>query len=241
VLPPAASGTGFAVLTFASDAPDPARNGRVEKFLGGNGVDWLAYARLTARLRLPAGAPSLEAQLVVQSGEKWLWQAGPWIPVAADAWTEVSLDFAGLKDLQTVRIAYVLVRSPQAAYAGEVYLDDLALHPAAGAPVTVSDWEKPGDADGWRANRKYEDALYVTGLRQSATPAIEEKGVLSAVTVSPLDSRLVFAANTELGLFRSRDAGTTWLRLGTPRQVAAVATSPCAPGLVYAACGEDGV
>lgn len=239
-LPTAASGAGFAVLSFESAAPDPARNGRVEKFLGANGGDWSAYARLSARLRLPPGAPRLEAQLVVQSGEKWLWQAGPYVPVGTDVWTEVSLDLTGLKDLRTVRIAYVLLRSPQAAYKGEVYLDRVALHPAAGDATVVAEWDTPGDVDGWRANRKYEDALYVTAVRQSATPAVQEKGVISAVAVGTTDPRLAFAANTELGLFRSRDAGATWQRLGTPRHVAAVALTPAAAGLVYAACGDEG-
>lgn len=239
-LPAAAAGSGFAVLSFASAGPDAARCGRVEKFLDAKGVDWSTYARLGARLRLSPGAPPLEAQLVVQSGDAWLWQAGPCVPLATDAWTDVSLDLAGLENLQTVRIAYVLVRSPLAAYTGDVYLDQVVLAPVAGAPLVVSDWEKPGDADGWRANRKYEDALYVTALRHSAIPTVVEAGVISAVAVSALEPRQVFAASTELGLFRSHDAGATWQRLETPRHVASVAVSPCAPGLIYAACGEEG-
>jgi len=253
--PPACTGQGFLVLTYASEAGDWAKNGRVEKALAyPQGADWSGYRKLTARVFVPPGAPKIEAQLVVQTGDDWLWQQGPWAAGRPGEWTETALSFDGLKSLEKVRIAYVVIRSPEGGYQGEIFLDSLALHssaetalvPGAAAPpdgvTLLADWEKPGDADGWRANQKISDALYITGARQSSEPAVAEKGVIASVAVAPGQSQLVYAASTVYGLLRSEDAGATWTHLAAaPRGVVGITPSPHDPNLVYVACGQEGV
>ena len=241
------SGKGFLVLRYDSDAGDWQRNGRVERMFPAPGTDWSGYRKITARFFVPAGAPRLEGQLVVQSGEKWLWQAGPFVPARPGAWTELSLDLAGLKDLQSVHFLYFVVRSPQAPYHGEVYLDTVALHAdAAAAPAApndvkgFADWEKPGDLEGWRANRAIKDALFVSEVRQSADAGPKEKGVLSAVAVAETDPRLVLACSSEYGLLRSEDAGATWAKMETPGIPSAVAFFAPDANVVYGAFGKEG-
>jgi len=241
--PPAFRGTGCLALTFESEAGDWDRNGRVERGFFPKVLDASAYARAAARFFVPAGAPRLQAQLVVQSGPKWLWQQGPFTDAKPGEWAEVALDLAGLKDLAEVRIVYFVVRSPERGYKGEVYLDAFTLHPAAqgGKPLILGDWEKPGDTEGWNANQKIKDALFVTEARQSADLERKEKGAISSVAVAASDPRLLFITSTEYGVLRSEDGGATWKHLPTPRNAACVAVAPSDPNTVYAAFRQEGV
>lgn len=241
-------GTGFLVLTYDSDAADWNKNGRVEKPCAyPAGADWSAYKKMTARVFVPPGATKIEAQLVVQTGDNWLWQQGPFVAGTPGAWTEVSLDLSALKGMEKVRMAYVVVRSPQAPYHGEVFIDAVALHAAAdsalGQPgvTLLADWEKPGDTDGWRANRTIKDALYITEARQSADAGPKEKGAIATVAVDPRNSGRVYACSSEYGILRSEDGGATWVRLRTPRSATSVALFSKDPGILYAAFGKEGV
>jgi len=249
--PPAFRGKGCLVLTYESESGDYSKNGRTERGFNLPGVDWSAHQKVTARFLVPAGAPKLQAQLVVQSGPNWLWQQGPYVDGQPGQWTEVSLSLAGLKDLQTVHFVYFVVRSPEAGYKGPVYLDAVALHATADSTVApgepadtpgitmLGDWEKPGATEHWVANRKY--ALRVPEVRQSADLALKEKGVISSVAVAQRDPKLLFVTSTEFGVLRSRDAGTTWTHLPTPNSAACVAVAPSDPSVVYAVFRQGGV
>ena len=241
--PPAFQGKGCLALTFESEAGDWDRNGRAEKGFFPKALDASAYARVTARFFVPAGAPKLQAQLVVQSGAKWLWQQGPFTDAKPGEWTEAALDLAGLNDLGDVHFVYFVVRSPERGYKGEVYLDAVTLHPAAegGKAVVLGDWEKPTDTEGWGANRKIKDALFVTEVRQSADLERKEKGVISSVAVAESDPKLLFVTSTEFGLLRSEDGGGTWKHLPTPKSGACVAVAPSDPSIVYAAFRQEGI
>jgi len=245
-------GKGCLVLTFQSDAGDLTKNGRAEKPFNLPGVDWSAYKKVTARFFVPAGAPKLQVQLVVQTGQNWLWQQGPYVDGKAGEWTEVSLDLTGLKDLQTVHFAYFVVRSPEKGYKGEVYVDAVALHAAAdsavasGEPtsrpgiVMLGDWEKPGDTEGWRANRTIKDALFVTEARQSADLEPKEKGVISSVSAGR-EGKLIFVTSTEYGVLRSEDGGTKWTHPRTPRNASCVTVAPSDSNVVFAAFRQEGI
>jgi photosystem II stability/assembly factor-like uncharacterized protein len=251
--PPAFRGQGCLVLSYSSETGDWSKNGRAEKGFNEPGADWSAFRKITARFFVPKGAPKLQAQLVIQSGPSWLWQQGPFVDASPGEWTAATLDLAGLKDLESVHFAYVVVRSPEAGYKGEVYLDAVALHTGAGGEVAqgeaadqpgvilLGDWEKPGDPEGWRANRKIQDALFVTERRQSADLELKEKGVLSSVAVSERDPRLLFVTSTEFGLLRSEDGGATWAQLATPKSVSCVTVAPTDESVVYVACGQEGI
>ena len=240
--PKAFRGEGFAVLTFGSDSGDWSRNGRIEKHFPGGGADFSNREKMTARVFAPSGAPKLQAQLVVQSGAKWLWQQGKWIDGRPGEWTEISLALKGLKDLQAVHVAYVVVRSTEAGYKGELYVDAVALHaPEQPGVEMLGDWDKPGGLDGWRANRTIKDALFVTELRQSADAEPREKGVISSVAIAEKRPERLFVTSTEYGVLRSRDGGATWAQLPTPRGALCAAVAPGDANTVYAAFGPDGV
>jgi photosystem II stability/assembly factor-like uncharacterized protein len=239
--PAAASGEGFLWLTYESVAGDRARHGRVEKYLG-NGEDWSAFVRATARLHAPVGAPRLAAQLVLQSGDDWKWQAGPEVVLRPGEWTEVSLDLAQTANLAAARMLHVVVRAGGVAWRGELGLDAVMLHPAdAAQPARVlGDWEKRGDLDGWRLS-KAADAPFVRAMRTTGEPPPEARAPIGAVTVAGSDPRRLFVAHRGLGVFRSLDGGATWKRLATPRTAAHVAVHPRAPDILHGAFGTAGV
>ncbi len=241
---PAFHGAGALAMTYDSASGSMDSMGRVSKIVGQGkeAKDWSAYQQLTAQFRLPDSAPVLEGALVIQSGDGWLWQQGPWVPLKPGAWAEASLPLAGLKDLNAVHMVHLVVRSPQSAWQGELLVDALALHPSAKdqAEVLVADWEKSGDADGWAANRDAKDSLHVTASHQSQEKA-KEGDVLSSVAVAPSEPATVYASNTKFGVFRSDDAGATWKSLSTPKKVLGVSVSAKDPGVVWAACATDGV
>lgn len=250
----ACTGTGFLILTYASDTGEWQKNGRIEKTLSyPKGEDWSGYRKLTARFFVPSGAPKIEAQVVVQTGDDWLWQQSDWVAGVPGQWTETALSFAGLKNLEVVRKAYIVVRSTERGYQGELFVDSVALHQSAetvvkpGEPLPdgvtlLADWEKDGQADGWGANRTISDAVFVTAVRQSAAPAVVEKGVIAAVAIVPQQPRTVYVANASLGLVRSDDGGQSWQHLDkAPAGVAGVTVSGRDPNLVYVAAGKEGV
>lgn len=72
-------------------------------------------------------------------------------------------------------------------------------------------------------------------------PGKKNDDVLSSVAVAASEPSLVFASNTKLGLFRSEDAGLTWVALDAPKKVWNVTVSASDANDVWAACGEDGL
>ncbi|HCE45812.1 MAG TPA: hypothetical protein DET40_19890 [Lentisphaeria bacterium] len=250
---PAFLGKGSLRLNYESSAAGMDTMGRISKFYGPgkDARDWSAYKKFSARFRLPEGAPVLQASLVIQSGDNWLWQQGPFVDGKPGEWSEVSLDLSTLKGLNSVRMVHFVMRSPNAAWKGEVLLDAVALHtdaagtlsagqsPDGKTAVLVSDWEKQGDAEGWSANKEYKDSLHITAVRQSQ----EKKGgdVLSSVVVAPGKPSLLFASNNRHGIFRSEDAGATWTVLDAPKNAMNVTVSAQDPNLVWAACGANGL
>lgn len=239
--PAAASGEGFLWLTYESVAGDWTRHGRIEKYLG-NGEDWSAFGRASARLYAPPGAPRLVAQLVLQSGDDWKWQEGPESVLRPGEWTEVSLDLSRVANLAAARMLHVVVRAGGVAWRGEIGLDAVMLHPAdAAQPARVlGDWEKAGNLDGWRLS-KAADAPFVRGARTSGEPPPEARAPIGAVTIAESDPDRVFVAHRKLGVFRSLDGGATWTRLETPRGAAHVTVFPTDTQRVFAAFGTDGV
>lgn len=158
----------------------------------------------------------------------------------------MALPLAGLKDLNAVHMVHLVLRSPQAAFQGDVLVDALTLSShaatgaAAGEPLIVADWEKSGDEDGWSANRQAKDSLHVTASRQSQEKA-KEGDVLSSVAVAPSEPATLYATNTKFGIFRSDDAGASWKALDAPKKVLGVTVSAKDPAVVWAACETDGV
>ena len=144
----------------------------------------------------------------------------------------------GLKFLDEVRALYVLLRSPTKGYQGDVYLDTVTLHNGAGTG-TVSDWDQIESTQGWRAHHKYQDFKLVKAVRHSSSRAGSPrgKGVVSAIAIPASDSAVVFAGNTESGLFKSPDRGASWTHCPVPAPVYAVAVSSSDPNVVYAGCG----
>jgi photosystem II stability/assembly factor-like uncharacterized protein len=201
----------------------------------------LGNAKVTARFFVPPRAPKLEAQLAIQTGEKWIWQGGPFVAGKPGTWTELSLPLAGLKELRQVRVLYVIVRSIETGYQGDLYLDNVVLHGESGTDLVLADWERAGDSEGWIANRKTKDATFVVQVRQSAAPAsARESGVIGSVTVSRSNPRVVLAASSLFGVLKSEDAGESWRVLPTLSGAHSVAVAPADEKLLYAA-GVEGV
>lgn len=241
--PAAKSGDGCLWMAFAGAADDWKHHGRAEKFLSPEGKDWSGYRRMTAQFLTPADAPKIEAQLVIQTGADWLWQAGPNVAGRPGQWTEVALDLAGLKDLDAVNMIHFVVRSGGAVFRGDLGLDAVRLHPVDGErPVTVlGDWEKPGDLDGWRAGNRSKDAPQIIAIRNSADAPRREDEPIGSVCVSEASPDLVFVAHRTLGVFRSADAGATWQRPETPRTASSVAVFPGDAEIVYGAFDKQGI
>lgn len=183
------TGKGSLALHVSAAGGDFGAFGRAEIIFGKgqSGENWSAYKKISARFHVPEGKPALQEQLVVQTGEKWGWFNSNFVDGKPGDWTEVSLDLTKVKDLDAVRALYFVVRTPQSAYDGEVYLDAVALHTDAGASV-----------------------------ERSNTKVVSGPGMVSSVIVSPHDSRIVFACSSKHGLLRSSDGGATWAKLGTP-------------------------
>ncbi len=250
---PSFHGAGALALAYGCDAAGMETMGRVSKTYGPGAAakDWSAYKKLSVHVLLPGAAPVLQAQLVVQTGDAWLWQAGTWIDGKPGEWIDVSLDLATIKDLASVRMLHVVLRSPQAAWKGEVLIDAVALHsdaagtvgadhdPDGTSTVLVADWEKPGDSDGWSANREFKDCLHVTAASQSQKK--QGGDTLSSVAVAASEPATVYVSNTMLGVFRSDDAGASWTALDAPKKVLDVVVSTRDAGVVWAACGADGI
>ena len=246
--PPAFHGAGSLVLSVSPAASATDVSGRVSKFFGpgAQAKDWSAYARLSIHFRIPEQAPAVQVALVVQTGAAWRWQQGPWSTGTPGTWSEAALDLTAIQGLSAVDMVHVVVQSPQATWTGEVLIDALALEktgsgaaPAAGPAELIADWEVPGNADGWVANHDGTDSHRITAVRQSQRA--HEGDVLSSVAIAPSNPSLVFATNTEQGIFRSEDAGTTWSVVvpGITAMQAAVAAHD--PSSVWAACGEAGL
>jgi len=239
---PAFAGKGSLALSFDAKRGDWKAHGRAEKHFGGAGRDLSAYARITARVMAPKGAPRLQYQLVVQTGEKWLWQDGPFVDGRSGAWTPVALDLAGKKDLDATRALYVVIRCPEAAYRGRVYVDAVTLHRAGGESEVLADWETPGDASGWSFGKRYENTKLVTGVAQSQASNVKvSASAVSSVAVSRTDPRIVMIASSSHGLYRSSDAGASWSRVGEPAKASCIAFAPSDGKIAYASFWDEKV
>lgn len=243
VVPPAASGKGFLWMGYAAAANDWKNHGRVEKFLSQAGTNWSGYSRVTAAVYAPSNAPKLEAQLVVQSGPNWLWQAGPAMAVKPGAWAELALDLTTIKALDAVHIVYVVLRSGGAAYEGDLAVDAVRLHPAdaAASAVALGDWEKPGSVDGWKPGNHTADAPQVKTIRNSADAPVPVVAPIASVAVAESDPSLLLVAHRTLGVFRSADAGATWQRVWSGGGASCVAVFPGDAKRMYGAFEKRGV
>ena len=251
--PPAFIGHGVARLVYDGTAAGDNPVGRMTKMFGpgDQAKNWSAYKKLSAQVRLPDGAPAVRAQLVVQSGDKWQWQPGTWIDCKPGAWVEVPLDLSTIAAPDSVRMIHLAVSTFQQDWKGEVLVDAVALFTDATGSLTagqapdgknavlVSDWEKDGDAQGWAANRQAKDSLKVITVRQSQEKF--NQGCVTAVAVAASEPSTVYVTNKSNGVFRSDDAGATWVALDAPKQAISIAVSTLDPGIVWAACGTDGL
>ena len=251
--PPAFSGTGALHMVYDATAASDNPVGRMSRMFGpgDKAKNWSAYKKLSARVRLPAGAPAVRAQLVVQSGDKWQWQAGAWIDCPPDAWIEVPIDLTTLSGMDSVRMIHLALSTFQPGWKGEVLVGTVALYTEVAGTLTagqvpdgkdvvlVADWEKSGDAEGWTANRQAKDSLAVTAVRQSQEKSAG--GCVTAVAVAASQPATVYVTNKVNGIFRSDDAGATWAALAAPKQVSSIAVSELDPAVVWAACNTDGL
>lgn len=235
---PTYSGTGCLQLTWDSSAESPDAIGRISRISnqGKSGEDWSASGRLSAQVRVPAGAPAVQAQVVVQSGSGWTWQGGPWVDCAA-GWTEVALDLGGIADRSDVRMVHVALRITDPSWKGEISVDAVTLHPTGkGEAVSIGDWEAKGDSQGWVANRQTKDGRRITAAKPSQGAV--QRGTVSGVAVA--SDGAVYVTNTHDGAFRSDDGGTTWAALSAPRKALSVTVSPLDPAVVWVAGGTAG-
>ena len=247
--PPAYTGASSARISFDAGAAGSDPMGRISRFFGPGekAKDWSAYKRMTARFLVPADAPAVQAQLVVQSGEGWKWQQGEWIEGKPGAWVEVPLDLSKLVDLNSVRMIHVAVRTFQPGWKGGIHVDAVALHTdpagtiASGATVDgtstvlVADWEKGGDTEGWTANSQGEDYRKITGIRQGVEKVSGD--TLSSVAVA--SDGAVYITNNRLGALRSDDAGATWTPLPTPKSALCLSVTPD-PKVLWLAADKAG-
>ena len=240
--PLAFSGSGALRLTYDGSAASGHPVGRMSRMFGpgDKAKDWSGFTKLAARVRVPEGAPALRAQLVVQTGDAWQWQAGAWTDCKPGAWSDVPLDLTSLSGTASVRMAHLAVSCFEPGWKGEVLVDAMTLSGADGKDgMTVADWEKSGDAEGWAANRQAKDSLQVTSVRQSQAQAAT--GCVTAVAVAPGDPATVYVTNKVNGIFRSDDGGANWSALDAPKQVFSIAVSATDAAIAWAACDGAGV
>ena len=247
------SGSGALRLTYDGNAAGENPVGRISRMFGpgDQAKNWSAFKKLSAQVRVPDDAPAVRAQLVVQSGDKWQWQAGTWIDCKPGAWIEVPLDLSALSGLDSVRMIHLAVSTFTPGWKGDVLVDSVTLFSAASGTlaagqvadgttsVSVAEWEKSGDSDGWSANRQAKDSLKVTGVRHAQDQAAN--GCVTAVAVAPSEPATVYVSNKLNGIFRSDDAGATWTALDAPKTVYSIAVSPSDAAIAYAACDAAGV
>lgn len=230
------TGKGSLVLDFAAKAPSWQSRGRTGLIL--KGKDLSGFNKLTAHFYLPKGAAAVDGQLVVQSGDKWLWQESAWIVGKSEAWTAIEFDLTKLKQADDGKAIYCVFRSKEKPYVGPIYVDAVTLHPAApdGKQEVLGDWDKKGDTQGWQGSGK--DMPLVKGIAQSAVHGQNNtKGVIASIIINPKNHKQVYVCHDRLGVFVSNDAGTNW------QQIYDKGTSNVAvmDETVYAACGRGRV
>ncbi len=204
------SGKGSLEINFNCPAASWKDTGRVQKSLGGK--DLTKYKKLSARFYVPENSPVIQGQLVIQSGEKWLWQAGEFIDAVPGKWTELNLDLTKLKDLNDSKSVYFIMRSPNASYKGKIYLDSVI------AQVSSEDQINPA----------------------ALTPE-KVSGVITSICLSEKNPKLLFASSTDFPILKSVDAGETWTKLKTPVNASCVKIAPSDDKIVYAAFKENGI
>ncbi len=237
--PKACTGDASMVVRMKCEAASWDRFGRVEKIWGDKPQDWSAAASASAALYAPEGAPKIEVQLVIQSGEKWLWQAGDWVVLKPGAWTEAKLDLSKQKDINAVHAFYVIVRSTEAAYTGELRLDSVALTSAAGEKTMLADWETAGSIDGWGVHKKDKNFTLMEAVWHSARP---DNGGIASVVADPVAGATVYAATVKQGMFKSVNAGKDWKPLQMPAlSVKSVAVAAANNKIIFAALDKAGL
>ncbi len=252
--PPAYVGSGALVAHFDADPASNDALGRISHVFGPGpqAKNWSKYQKLSVHIRLPEGAPGMQAALAIQSGDGWQWQQGAWAAMAPGTWSEAVLDLRALKGMESVRMLHVVFMASDTAWKGDLLVDAVALHSDMGGSVRagialdasqtslVEDWEKPGDTAGWIANREAKDSRHIVAVRQSQQ-LLQGDDVVSSVTISPSDPKTIFVTNTKHGIFRSDDAGSTWTALPGAKRAMHVAVRANDPDVVWAACGEAGL
>ncbi|MBP5232091.1 MAG: hypothetical protein J6333_01655, partial [Planctomycetes bacterium] len=231
--------TGKGSLVIAVDAPghEWGQFARAEKVYGNATQDWSRGQALTAALRLPENAPKVEAQLVVQSGDSWLWQQSDWQALKPGEFTKIKYDLAQVKDLNAVHAVYVIMRATEGAFKGDVLCDTLALE-VNGKPEILEDWEAKDNAQGWRAHNQ--DAKF--RLAKSVRHSVKLSGApIATVAADPKNGGVVYVTTLGKGVHRTADGGKTWAKMGLPARGRAVHVAPSAPLVVYAAMEGDGL
>lgn len=238
---PAARGAGFLWLEFESPEQDWNRHGRIELFLKQDGEDWSGYTKLAAKVLLPEASPQMNATLVLQTGDGWQWQESPIVHPKSGEWSEVVFDLSSIKNLESVRMLHLVIRSNGAAFQGEIGIDEIALTPkGAGNIRLLGDWNEPGNLEGWQAT-KAGDGGHAKRVRSSLAKKPVAEAPIASVVVSQADPNLVFVAHRRLGLFRSADGGKTWTHPAVPSEASHVSIHPKNGKLVYGAFGVDGI
>lgn len=98
-------------------------SGAIKRYLGEK--DLTQFDQITASVYVPKDAPKMQAQISLQTGEKWAWQAGKYFDAVPGEWTTITLDLKKIQDVNNVRICNILIRSPFDAYKGKVYVDSI--------------------------------------------------------------------------------------------------------------------
>ena len=237
----AAHGQGFLWLNYQAPAGDWSRHGRIEKPTVEGGEDWSAYAKMTAKVYLQPGMPTLNGQIIVQSGDTWTWQEGPVVAVAPGKWTELTFDLKTSKELNSVRLVHILFRAQGQEFQGEIGIDDVVLTAADGKTIRrIGDWETANNMDDWRVTA-FAEGGFAKSIRSSHTRQDLIPGPIASITVAETDPKLVFIAHRQAGIFRSTDGGKTWTRPATPGKAANVAVYAKDAKIVYGAFETAGI
>jgi hypothetical protein len=105
------------------------------------------------------------------------------------------------------------------------------------------------DAAGGRLLKAYPQALYQSAdggasWQPVPLPSSAQEGRIAAVATPAESSGALYVAGSGIGVWKSEDAGQTWVGLheGLPsKEVAAFATHVDLPGTLYAFLGEEGI
>lgn len=235
------SGKGALEINFKCPAASWKDTGRVQKHLGGK--DFSKFKKFSARFYVPKNAPKIQGQLVIQSGSKWTWQAGEYIDSQPGNWTELSLDLGKITDINDVKSLYFIMRSPEGAYNGKIYLDTLLLSGDENInPAQLSEEKVSGVITSICLSEKNPELVFASStdfpiLRSQDAGKTWEKlktpSGANFVKIAPSDDKIIYAAFKENGIMKSSDQGNTWTAASsgidpklTPREIAVYPADP---------------